>query len=72
MVKAAREAFQIAFEQLGGPKALTDWGRDNPTQFYTMYSKLIPQQIEASFAPADVSEAPLSEREWSALAQNAA
>jgi hypothetical protein len=72
MGKAVREAFQLAFEELGGPAALAAWGRDNPTQFYTMFSKLIPQQIEASFAPADVSEAPLSEREWSALAQNAA
>lgn len=38
----AKEAFQLAFNKLGGFEALYDWGNKNKTEFYKLYSKLIP------------------------------
>lgn len=61
---AAREAFQMAFDEIGGPKELAAWARLNQTDFYKLFSKLIPQTVEASVALADVSDKPLSEDEW--------
>ena len=43
--QSIREAFRDAFNQLGGADALAAWGRENPTPFYALASKLIPQEI---------------------------
>lgn len=40
--KSAREAFQFAFDELGGPAQLAEWGKANPTEFYKLYGRLIP------------------------------
>jgi len=45
---AAKQAFQNAFDDLGGVQALVTWATDNPTEFYRQYSKLIPQDVNAS------------------------
>ena len=42
---SAREAFQIAFDGMGGAKALLSWGKDNPDKFYPIYAKLIPVEV---------------------------
>lgn len=42
LTKTAREAFAIAFDKLGGPKNLTEWAKENPTDFYKLYARLIP------------------------------
>lgn len=47
---AVKEAFREAFELLGGTQALVVWAADNPTQFYQLYSKLIPTEIDATIA----------------------
>ena len=39
---AAREAFQMAFDGLGGHVQLAVWARENQTEFYKLFSKLIP------------------------------
>ena len=39
---AAKEAFSLAFEGLGGVGAFTTWARRNPTDFYKLYARLIP------------------------------
>lgn len=39
---AAREAFGLAFAGIGGADALTVWAKDNPTEFYKLYARLIP------------------------------
>lgn len=33
------------FQQLGGAKAMADWAKDNPTHFYNLYAKLLPQDV---------------------------
>ena len=42
---AAKEAFQMAFDELGGFKELVRWAKDDPDNrkvFYTLYARLIP------------------------------
>lgn len=39
---AAKQAFQEAFDELGGVEALKTWATDNPTDFFKLFSKLIP------------------------------
>lgn len=45
MTVAAREAFQNAFDGLGGVTALTKWARENTTEFYKLYGRLIPTEV---------------------------
>lgn len=33
------------FKKLGGAEAMANWARDNPTHFYQLYAKLIPQDV---------------------------
>lgn len=44
---AAREAFQMAFDGLGGPEHLQKWAKENPTEFYKLYGRLIPVDVNA-------------------------
>lgn len=46
LTTAAKEAFQIAFDKLKGVDGLVAWAKDNPTDFYKLYGKLIPIDIE--------------------------
>lgn len=39
---AAKEAFQRAFDDIGGVSSLAEWARDNKTDFYKLYGRLIP------------------------------
>ena len=45
MTVAVKEAFRQAFDELGGVDALVTWAQDNQTQFYQLYSKLIPTEV---------------------------
>lgn len=42
ITKAAKQAFEDAFEDMGGVSGMVAWANKNPTVFYTLYSKLIP------------------------------
>lgn len=41
----AREAFQHAFNAIGGPESLAVWAAANPTEFYKLFARLIPNEI---------------------------
>ena len=43
-----REAMELAFEGIGGVPALVEWAQDNQTEFYKLFAKLLPVQVEAS------------------------
>jgi hypothetical protein len=43
--KNVRLQFQHAFELIGGIPRLAHWAHAHPTQFYQLYSKLIPAQV---------------------------
>mgnify|MGYP001470724296 CR=1 FL=1 len=50
MTATAKEAFQIAFEDLGGAEAMVLWAASDPDNlktFYTLYARLIPVDIQA-------------------------
>ena len=43
----AADAFQHAFDLIGGVPRLALWADKNPTAFFSLYSKLIPSSIQA-------------------------
>jgi len=45
---AAKEAFQIAFDKIGGASALAAWAKDNQTEFYKIYGRLIPMDTHVT------------------------
>lgn len=42
---AAKEAFALAFEGMGGVPKLIEWGKKNPGDFFKLYSRLIPVDL---------------------------
>lgn len=47
---SAKAAMEEAFENMGGVASLKQWGNDNPTDFYKLWSKLIPSDIKAELS----------------------
>lgn len=43
----AREAFQNAFDKIGGTERLATWAETNPTEFFKLYGRLIPVDVNA-------------------------
>lgn len=43
--RAAKEAFALAFEGIGGVSALKAWAEENPGEFFKLYAKLIPLDV---------------------------
>lgn len=44
----AKENVACVFVRLGGIQAMVDWAEKNPTQFYGIYAKLLPIDMELS------------------------
>lgn len=47
---AAKEAFSLAFDELGGWEGLAQWANASPankTEFYKLYGRLIPIDVKA-------------------------
>lgn len=40
-----KEAVMIAYQGIGGDTAFTSWAEKNPTEFYKIASRLIPQEV---------------------------
>jgi hypothetical protein len=59
----AKQAFQLAFDKLGGWERLSKWAIEDPDNlktFYTLYARLIPtdvttggERITVTFAPSN-------------------
>lgn len=45
---SVKSALIEAFEKMGGVKAFAKWGQENPTEFYKLYVKMLPQEVHAS------------------------
>jgi hypothetical protein len=43
---AVKEALEKTFAELGGVSYLADWARENPTEFYHLWVKLLPRPVE--------------------------
>ena len=44
--RAAKEAFEFAFDESGGAEALAEWASDNRSDFYRLFAKLIPRDVK--------------------------
>jgi len=63
----AKQAFQLAFDKLGGWERLSKWAIEDPDNlktFYTLYARLIPtdvttggERITVTFAPSNGGQA---------------
>lgn len=53
MSAAAREAFALAFNKVGGVDGLQEWARTHRTEFYRLYARLIPVEITRGETPSD-------------------
>jgi hypothetical protein len=47
-------AFQQAFDLIGGVPALAIWGNSNRTEFYKLYSRLLPSQASSALGESNV------------------
>jgi hypothetical protein len=45
---AVKDALVMAFDELGGVKSLVAWGRENQTEFYKLWVKVLPQEVNAN------------------------
>lgn len=50
---AVKEALQAAFEGIGGVKRLIAWAQEEPTEFYKLWSKILPQEIKQEVTGKD-------------------
>lgn len=44
---AVKEALSQCFDEMGGIQSLRDWGKENPTEFYKLWVKMLPTEIKA-------------------------
>lgn len=56
--KRAADAFQQAFDLIGGVPRLALWADKNPTAFFALYSKLIPSSVKAEVKATIKIDAP--------------
>ncbi len=47
---AAKEALSMAFDGIGGVPRLTQWAEEQPTEFFKLWSKLLPAEIKADLS----------------------
>ncbi len=62
----AKDNVLAVFNRLGGTHAMAQWAKENLTDFYKLYARLIPQQIDmdVNVKPMDVTSEPLPAKEW--------
>jgi hypothetical protein len=47
----ARENVIAVFTRIGGTAHMASWALENPSDFYRMYSRMIPQEVKAMIDP---------------------
>jgi hypothetical protein len=66
----ANEAFDLAFVGIGGVPALIEWGQENPTDFYRIFSKRMSTDITSGDKPLQPTvlrvPIPMTADEWEA------
>ncbi len=55
LTRAFREAVQIAYDAIGGDEAFATWARENPTEFYRIAARLIPQELRHAGGDGDLT-----------------
>ena len=51
------EAYQLAFEAIGGLPRLAKWADQNPSKFFNLFARMIPQTISPVLPPPSQSQA---------------
>ena len=51
--KQVVQAFQDAFDLIGGVPRLAVWAHTNPTDFYKLYSKMLPSQASSALGESN-------------------
>lgn len=63
-----KEAMLKAYQSIGGDQSFAVWARENPTEFYRLWSKMLPQEISGPdggpIEVTDIADAPLTTEEW--------
>lgn len=44
---SVKAVLEEAFEKMGGVSSLVTWAKNEPTEFYKLYAKLLPVQVQA-------------------------
>lgn len=62
----AKENLIAVFTRLGGTAQMAAWAKKNQSDFYRLYARLVPQQIDmdVNVRPCDLSAEPLGSEEW--------
>lgn len=47
----ARENVVCVFNRIGGTAYMAKWALDNPSDFFKIYARLVPQELKASIDP---------------------
>lgn len=47
---SVKAALIEAFEEMGGVAALVRWGKKNPSQFYALWGRLLPQEVKSELS----------------------
>lgn len=45
---AVKDALHAAFDKIGGAEKLAVWASDNPTEFYKLWAKMLPTDVNAN------------------------
>lgn len=61
-----KENIVAVFTRLGGTHAMAEWAKENLTEFYRLYGRLIPSEVIGEFTIRDATE--LSDAELAAIA----
>jgi hypothetical protein len=51
----AKENFLAVFTRLGGTAAMAEWAKENRTDFYKLYARLIPTEVGANINVAPMA-----------------
>ena len=46
--KTTLESLQNVYQQIGGDEAFADFANENPTEFYKIWSKVLPKEIHTN------------------------
>lgn len=64
----AKENMLAVFTRLGGTHAMAEWARENQTEFYKIYGRLIPLEQHHSGAIGSYTAIPTEQRDVDTLA----
>ena len=67
--KAVKEALQEAFENIGGVLTLAAWAKNEPTEFYKLWAKMLPTEVKAKVEA--VGDIPIGKVQIEVISANA-